>query len=138
MAISFESALGIHEQALHVRTTRARLIANNLANSETPNFKARDIDFRSILADMSSRGKNLSMRTTDKQHLAMDRGGITLKPGQQHDLLYRTPAQANIDGNSVDENIEHSEFLENAMAFQASFTLLNKKFSGLKTAIRGE
>jgi flagellar basal-body rod protein FlgB len=141
MAISFDKALGIHEQALNVRTTRARLIANNLANADTPNFKARDIDFREIL-NSASRNNNANELTMTKTR-ANHQGGLANMNNvsvfsKDVALLYRNPTQPSIDGNTVDEHVEHSEFMENALAFQASFTLLNKKFMGLKTAIRGE
>ena len=140
MAISFEQALGIHEQALKVRTSRARLIANNLANADTPNFKARDIDFKHILNQAeANNSRELTLHRTNRRHQIdlMTNGTVKLGDGMV-DLLYRTPAQASIDGNTVDEHIEHSEFMANALAFQASFTLLNKKFMGLRSAIRGE
>lgn len=53
-------------------------------------------------------------------------------------VLYRTPHQPSIDGNTVEEQIEHAEYMKNALAFQASFTFLNSKFKGLNTALRGE
>lgn len=140
MAISFDKALGIHEQALKVRTTRARLIANNLANADTPNFKSRDVDFRQILSRVgSNRYADLSMVRTSARHqvASANSDGVSVA-NKMAELFYRTPSQPSIDGNTVDEHIEHSEFMENSLAFQTSFTLLNKKFMGLKSAIRGE
>ena len=140
MAISFDKALGIHEQALKVRTTRARLIANNLANADTPNFKARDIDFHQVLKQAAgNKAPILSLSQTQSGHNTGMSADSSVKL-DRHDveLMYRTPSQPSIDGNTVDEHMEHSEFMENALAFQASFTLLNKKFMGLKSAIRGE
>ena len=140
MAISFDQALGIHEQALKVRTTRARLIANNLANADTPNFKARDINFRDVLGRVGNdHTTKLAMSRTSNHHQTGFASNESLNvDGNQEELMYRTPSQPSIDGNTVDEHLEHSEFMENALAFQASFTLLNKKFMGLKSAIRGE
>ena len=138
MAISFNQALGIHEQALQVRTTRARLIANNLANADTPNYKARDIDFREIL---NRAGRDdfveLALTRTRPSHQDASSEGLSVA-GENAELFYRTPSQPSIDGNTVDEHIEHSEYMQNVLAFQTSFTLLNKKFMGLKSAIRGE
>ncbi|WP_460238909.1 flagellar basal body rod protein FlgB [Aurantivibrio plasticivorans] len=135
MAISFESALGIHEKAFGVRAKRAELIANNLANSDTPNFKARDVDFRAALQDqVSNSGQgNLKMRGTREGH-------ITESSTEHFDqpLLYRVPMQPSIDGNTVDEHVEHAQFMENALAYQSTFTFLNSKFKGLTSAIRGE
>ncbi|GAA5316143.1 MAG: flagellar basal body rod protein FlgB [Candidatus Pelagadaptatus aseana] len=134
MAINFENALGIHEDAMRFRAKRASILANNLANVDTPNYKARDMDFKTALDNkMNAHGKPLELATTHNSHreakgLLEDDGG----------LLYRTPEQPAIDGNTVEEHVEHAKFMENSLDFQTSFTLLNSKFKGLKTALRGE
>lgn len=134
MGISFDNALGISEDALRFRGKRASILANNLANADTPNYKARDMDFQTALANkMNPGGKALELNTTHNGHreargLLEDDGG----------LLYRTPQQPAIDGNTVEEHVEHAKYMENALDFQASFTMLSGKFRGLKSAIRGE
>jgi flagellar basal-body rod protein FlgB len=133
MAINFEKALGIHEQALRVRGERAQVLANNLANADTPGFKARDIDFKGILQGQSQLSLgSTSMKTTSSGHMA----GQTL--ASDNTMMYRTPTQPSIDGNTVEEQVEHAQFMENGLAFQASFTFLNSKFTGLMTAIKGQ
>jgi flagellar basal-body rod protein FlgB len=141
MAISFKSALGIHEQALYLRADRAEVLANNLANADTPNFKARDIDFAAQLqraAEALQQPANANVfsadqpRRTDPRHL-----GLTAADGSG-ELLYRVPDQPSIDGNTVEENQEMARFAKNGMDFQASLYFLNAKFRGLQTAIRGE
>ena len=133
MAIGFDNALGIHQQALQVRTQRAQVLANNLANIDTPNFKARDIDFKKILrGEAQLAGMKIAMKSTNTKHLA----GQTIE--LDNSLLYRIPQQPSIDGNTVEEQIEHSAYMENSMAFQASFRFLNGKFTKLMTAVRGE
>ena len=133
MAINFDKALGIHQQALQVRTQRAQVLANNLANIDTPNYKARDIDFKGVLRGEAQLSKSkASMQVTNEKHMA----GQTIS--SDNSLLYRIPQQPSIDGNTVEEQIEHSAYMENSMAFQASFTFLNRKFSGLLQAIKGE
>lgn len=136
MAISFNKALGVHELALHTRTRRAEVLAKNLANVDTPNFKARDVDFKAVLQGQLRRsdgGGRVTMNTTRSGHLqTMNR------PAIDEDLLYRVPAQPSIDGNTVDEQLEQAEFMKNALHFQTSFELLNKKFKGLTGALRGE
>lgn len=130
MAISFDKALGIHEKALYVRTKRAEVLANNLVNADTPNFKARDIDFKSILnGEISSIP---TMKSTHSGHIAPS--SLSFQP----QLLYRTPLQPSLDGNTVEEQVELSRFAQNNMDFQASFQFLNSKFKGLKNAIKGE
>ncbi len=133
MAINFDKALGIHEQALRVRGDRAQVLANNLANADTPGYKARDVDFKGILQGQVQLSKSsASLNTTSERHIT----GQTLSSNS--DLLYRTPIQPSIDGNTVEEQVEHAEFMQNGLSFQASFTFLNSKFTGLMAAIRGE
>jgi len=133
MSISFESALGIHESALRVRGQRAGVLANNLANVDTPNYKARDLDFKQILNQKVGESNQFNMQSTNERHISL--GGAF---GEDADLLYRTPQQPSIDGNTVEDQIEHAEYMKNALAFQASFQFLNSKFQGLKSAIRGD
>ena len=150
MPISFDSALGIHDKALIIRSRRAELLASNLANADTPGYKARDIDFRSALnatmqtasghastsASMSARTAGLTL--TNKNHIAMpaeDRVSIS-DPAMQ--TLYRVPNHASLDGNTVDSQMEKSAFAENALRYQASLTFLNSKFKGMIAALKGE
>ncbi len=133
MPISFESALGIHESALRVRGQRAGVLANNLANIDTPNYKARDLDFKQILNQKVTESNQFNMQATNERHISL--GGDF---GEDSSLLYRTPQQPSIDGNTVEDQIEHAEYMKNTLAFQASFQFLNSKFQGLKSAIRGD
>lgn len=131
MAISFDKALGIHEQALMARSQRAEVLANNLANADTPGFKARDVDFQAML-ERATGSHGDSLRTTHKAHI----DERSMAGGDN--LLYRTPHQPSIDGNTVDAQQEQSRFMRNAMDFQASFQFLNSRFQGLTKALRGE
>ena len=131
MAISFQSALGIHEDALNVRVKRAEVLANNLANADTPGFKARDIDFKAALAGAMAPENGLAMQKTNSKQLG---------PGSQaeYDLLYRNPSQPSVDGNTVDTQVEMASYLKNSMDYEASFQFLNGKFKSLTNAIRGD
>jgi len=136
MSISFDKALGIHEKALDFRAQRAEVLANNIANADTPNYKARDLDFASVLAaesDKQQNGGRFGLERTNSRHIEAD--GVALS---DEALKYRTPMQPSIDQNTVDAQIEQSNYTENAIGFQASFTLLNSKFKGLVSALRGE
>lgn len=134
MAISFESALGIHESALRVRGQRAAVLASNLANVDTPNYKARDLDFKQMLNQQkTNETPYFGAQVTNDRHIA-----ASALFGEDADVLYRTPQQPSIDGNTVEDQIEHAEYMKNALAFQASFQFLNSKFQGLRTAIRGD
>ncbi len=132
MAISFDSALGVHEKALLIRERRAELLANNLANVDTPNFKARDLDFKSMVREAIDAGGSAGMRRTEAGHQGLS--GLN----DEGSLLYRVPMQPSLDGNTVDENMEMSNFSRNALDFQASLTFLQSSLRGLKTALRGE
>lgn len=135
MSISFDRALGIHQQALSFRAQRAEVLANNLANADTPNYKARDLDFAAVLAEQKDKAAKgtFATRTTNERHIAAE--GFGMGEGS---LQYRIPVQPSIDQNTVDAQIEQANYAENAMHFQASFTFLNSKFKGLVSALRGE
>lgn len=132
MAINFDSALGVHDDALLLRARRAEVLANNIANADTPGFKARDFDFASIL-----RGEQDSMvmelETTDFGH-----SSEFIEPGFAAELMFRNPHQPSVDGNTVEVQEEMARYTDNAIRFQSSFTFLNSKFTGLMGAIKGE
>ncbi len=133
MALSFAAAMGIHDKALALHSQRAELLANNMVNADTPGYKARDIDFRRVLQQRLDAGSEVALRATHAGHLTAQGGA-----GGSAELLYRTPTQPAIDGNTVDLQIEQAEFAKNALRFQTSFTFLNSKINGLSRAIRGE
>ncbi|MFK7862698.1 MAG: flagellar basal body rod protein FlgB [Pseudohongiellaceae bacterium] len=131
MTISFEKALGVHEQALTLRDKRTAIIANNIANADTPGFKARDLDFQSALAKHISSDSS-SLRASNPRHIS------TASPASEVNLSYRAATQPSLDGNTVDEQVENAAFAKNAIDHQASFQFLNGKFTGLIKALRGE
>ena len=134
MRISFDNALGVHEQALKFRSQRAEVLANNLANAETPNYKARDLEFSAVLAAQQPGGsQSVSLAQTNSGHIAADS-----LIDQVAGLRFRTPLQPSLDGNTVDAEAEKAAYAQNAIDFQASFTFLNSKFKGLMTALRGD
>lgn len=133
MSISFDNALGIHEKALAFRSQRAEVLANNLANADTPNYKARDLDFSAALASAQRRNE-FSMLRTSERHIA---GTTTLELADPA-LRFRNPLHASLDQNTVDPQLEQANYAKNTIDFQASFTLLNNKFKGLMSALRGE
>lgn len=129
--MDFDKAFGIHAQALALRSHRAEVIAGNLANADTPGYKARDFDFKQMLKQEV--GGSVRMQATHQNHIQPDQG---LVPPAQ--LLYRTPMQPSLDGNTVDTEQEHTAFSANALEYQASLNFLNGKIDGLRKAIRGE
>lgn len=132
MAISFNNALGLHEAAMQLRVERAGVLSSNLANADTPNYKARDINFHEALAANMSKSTGDLKRTRAAHFADMTRSD----QGATH--YYRLPSQPSVDGNTVEENVEHAQFSKNNMEFQIAFTLLNSKFKGLSKAIKGQ
>ncbi|HYM34458.1 MAG TPA: flagellar basal body rod protein FlgB [Steroidobacteraceae bacterium] len=134
MAVDLNTYIGIHAAALKVRSQRTELLANNLANADTPNFKARDIDFREALAAAGKNNSPVRMATTNGAHIAI--GNVAA--GDPPELKYRTPLAPSLDGNTVDTQLEQAAFAENAVRYQASLTFLSAKFRSLMTAITGQ
>lgn len=126
--------LGVHAQALQVRSTRAELIANNLANADTPDYKAQDIDFRAALSNAGTAPGGVQLATTRANHLGGSAGG----GGAQAAAQYRVPLAPSLDGNSVDVQVEQAAFAENSVRYQATLTFLNSRLRGLMTAITGQ
>ncbi len=118
-----------------LRSRRSELLAANIANADTPGFKARDIDFREIMSqqlDKSALGTT-QMQRSNAQHLP---GHM---PTDGHlEQKYRVPLMPSLDGNSVDVQLEQTAFAENSVQFLASLRFLNSRITGMITAIKGE
>jgi len=122
-----------HQNALNLRSFRQQVIASNIANADTPGYKARDIDFATALKDVSAgREGNLSMSTSNARHIGAAAGG-----NDPAKLLYRAAVQPSIDGNTVDMNMERNRFAENAVHIDANLTFLNGKIKTLLAALQG-
>jgi len=131
MPISIDKALGDIPANLTLYGKRTSLLASNIANADTPGYKARDIDFRAVLSNAG--GEPVALKTTHGNHIA----GTSSGPGNP-EVMYRTPTQPSLDGNTVDSQQEKARFTENAIRYQSTLTFLNGKFKGLKLAIKGE
>lgn len=129
MRFDLDTAFDIHARALTWRSRRAEVLAANLANADTPGYKARDLDFGEALA--RARGALPALARTDERHL----GGTDPLDAA---VKYRVPLQPSLDGNTVDTHIEHAEFVKNAVGYQTSLQLLNAKIGGIRKALRGE
>ena len=132
MAISFDKALGVHPQGMIVRAERAEVIASNIANADTPGYKARDIDFASAM----SKAKTDSLQLVGTSNLHMNGGG-KLSTAASADLNYRIPMQPTLDGNTVETDVEQAQFAENALYYRASLAFLDSSIRSLKFAIKG-
>ncbi|MEW6989323.1 flagellar basal body rod protein FlgB [Colwelliaceae bacterium 6441] len=130
MAISFEKAFGIHPDSLQIRAKNAEVIAGNIANADTPGYKAKGMDFKSALAQAASRQQSGMSRTHEKH--------FDVRTEINNGVDYRVPNQPDTgDGNTVDSQVERNLYLENSMHYQASIQFLNSKIKGLKKAITG-
>ena len=136
MPLNLDQYVGVHATALDVRARRTELIANNLANADTPGYKARDIDFRQAMARAAGETptSGVHLKTTQGGHIG---GNAAADAATNPDLKYRTPLAPALDGNTVDAQLEQASFAENAVRYQATLTFLNAKFRGLMTAIMG-
>ena len=126
---SFTEHLGFHASALQLRSRRNEMLASNIANAATPNFKARDIDFDTELKRINKIG---NVETTNNSHFA----SIQKRIGK--DSVYRLPIHPSLDGNTVEMAVEQMQFSENVMRYQTTLSFLNNKISGLRSAIKGE
>jgi len=124
---------GIHAQVLTLRGNRAELLAKNLANADTPNYKAQDMDFNSAFNAAKNQQTTQVMRTHGQHQGALNESSVS-----GVDLKYRVPGQASIDGNTVDVQMEKSEFADNSVRYLASLSFLNKRINGLIRALREE
>jgi flagellar basal-body rod protein FlgB len=138
---SLDSYIGVHATALELRSQRAELLANNLANADTPNFKARDLDFRAamVAAEGGSKGSGaLALTTTRANQLGASAGAGGQGELGGPNLKYRVPLAPSLDGNTVEAQVEQAAFAENAVRYQATLTFIGAKLRGLMTAITGQ
>ena len=124
-----DSILGVHEAALLYRARRMEVLAANLANADTPSFKARDLDFAAVLDDRLAAARTLT--TTNARHLRVD------APATHAELKYRIPHQPSLDGNTVEADLELARYAENAVSYQASLLFASGKIATLRTALTG-
>jgi flagellar basal-body rod protein FlgB len=138
MANAIDAVLKFHTDALNVRAYRQQLLAANIANADTPGYKARDIDFRRTMQDKMAGGAtanaaSVSLVRTSAAHLA-PRNDVMAAPGP---VLYRNPVQPSLDGNTVDMDVERAQFAQNAIHYEANLMMINSQLKALLSAIQG-
>ena len=131
MPLSLNDVLDLPAQALQLRSRRAEVLASNMANADTPNYKTRDIDFSAVLK--STQNPESHLMTTNPNHIKT----ISSDPSSA-ELMYRIPYQPSLDGNTVETEVEQAQFADNAVQYQAAFTLLNGRIKSLMAAIKGD
>ena len=132
MAISIDKVTQYHETAVLLRNKRSEVLASNIANANTPGYKARDIDFKDAMRIASSQ-QSSGMRATHSAHYSNSQGTPEAK------LQYIEPFQTGTgDGNTVDLPSQQVAFAQNALEYQMSLRFLGSKFKGMMTALKGE
>ena len=124
------NAITMHERALNFRAQRNEVLASNIANADTPNYKARDLDFSAALKN--DRSDTMSLKTTSALHRQ-----AWSETQQSGDLKYRTPTQPSLDGNTVESDVEQAAFAENAIQYRASLAFVDGYFRSMRFAIKG-
>lgn len=149
-----DAAFSFHENALKVRGKRQEMIAANIANADTPKYKARDIDFQSVMkkslestggTDISPSALNAeafrnasALLKTSSGHLEGTPTSANLFGNTSGDALYRPMVQGSVDGNTVDMDVERNEFADNALRYEASVTMITGQIKKMLTAINGQ
>ncbi len=130
-----DNHFGISAQSVIARSKRAEILASNIINADTPNYKARDLDFSAILNANKNVGsvKPVSINASHKNHIANELSdSFTLQ------TKFRVPENSSLDGNTVDGHVEKGQFAENAVRYQISLSMLNNKIQGLISTLKGE
>ena len=124
--------LQYQQDALNLRAYRQQVLASNLANVDTPNYKARDFDFASTLksAMAGRQGGDLPLAQTSSAHLSGSGAGAPVR------LMYRVPSQGSVDGNMVEMDIERGQFSENAVQYEAGLTFITHQIKLLNAALQ--
>jgi flagellar basal-body rod protein FlgB len=121
---------GLSGAALQLCEDRAVLITNNLVNSSTPHYKAKDIAFSDA---MNAAKENITLAVTQPGHLSSPINTI-----DNQNIMYRVPMQMSLDGNTVDPEIERKNFIENSLRYNVNLTFIQGKTDELSKAIKGE
>ena len=130
MTVSFDKAFGVHDNALLLFERRTQVIAENIANVDTPNYKARDINFNAVLQNAQS--DQLKLKASHNGHIDVSSGA------QDFSVQYRNATQNSADGNTVDMQQEQAAFADNSVRYQTTLNILSRRISGTISAFRGE
>ncbi len=132
MAISLDNVFGVHEAALKLRAQRTEILASNLANADTPNYKAKDIDFQAAMKQATASSGAGTLKTTHKGHISSTSLG-----GFDGVIKFRIPTQPSLDGNTVETHVEQAAFAKSAMEYQATLRFFEGRSKGIINAIKG-
>jgi len=157
MLDKLDATFSFHQNALKLRSQRQQILAANIANADTPQYKARDLDFKSEMQKHTGgNASNISpkvsaaalnheafkmsgtLQTTSSRHIAGNAANINQFNTGSAEALYRPMQQGSVDGNTVDMDVERNQFADNAVRYEASILMLNGAIKKMITAIRGE
>ncbi len=155
MLNKLDSLFGFHEQALKLRSQRQEILAANIANADTPRYKARDIDFKQSLQQSMGQQASPAMQGTTQQMQQLKMAGSLTTTSDKHlagmpaaqlnpfnttnnEALYRPTIQGSVDGNTVDMDVERNQFADNAIRYEASVLKMNGLIKSMMTAIQGQ
>ncbi|MBI4995864.1 MAG: flagellar basal body rod protein FlgB [Rhodocyclales bacterium] len=138
MLSGIDQHLGTLRNVANLRAYRQEVLASNIANADTPNYKARDFDFSAALENAKAGRAGFTIARTSPRHLsAQDSSGVGKVPNGVN-VLYRGEYQANVDGNTVNMDVERSAFAENAVQLESALTFVREEFRRMQTAITGQ
>ncbi|HSH71437.1 MAG TPA: flagellar basal body rod protein FlgB [Methylophilaceae bacterium] len=144
MINKLDAALSFHQNALRIRGQRQELIASNIANADTPNYKARDLDFSAAMkravAGVSQEASRAaqSMSKTSAQHMNGVPSSAQTSSGAAGEPLFRPIIQGSVDGNTVDMDVERNQFADNAIRYEASLIMINGQLKSMLAAIQSQ
>lgn len=134
MVSKLDDALRFQQTALSLMASRQELLASNIANADTPDYKAKDINFASALQNaLSGSSPKLPVTQTSSSHLQGNTGGSILGTP----VMYRKPIQPSADGNTVDMDVERAQFADNALRYEASVKFISDDIKEIMQAIQG-
>jgi flagellar basal-body rod protein FlgB len=122
------------QQSLGLRAQRQEVLSSNIANADTPNYKARDFDFKTAMPNAMEGTKRLpdtALTLTAARHIPAK--AVSQGPTE---LLYRLPYQPSMDGNTVDMDIERVQFADNTLHYQSTMQMLSGRIRTMMAAIQ--
>ena len=131
MQTRLDKEIGFMEQGLKIRAQRQQVLATNIANADTPNYKAKDIDFNQAMKSaLSNTGNNAGMSVTNSKHIDSSSNVLS-------QVTERTAKQNSADGNTVDMDVEQSQFAENALQYETLVSMINGTFKNINSVMQG-
>jgi flagellar basal-body rod protein FlgB len=139
MSGKLDDYLRVNETAINLRAQRQQLLASNIANADTPNYKARDIDFNKSLQSALTRNLPASppLAKTNSAHFDANTNVDGSAGSDGEALLYRSPIQPSADGNTVDMDVERNQFADNALHYEAGLSLITAQIKDMLSVIQG-